>query len=678
MMIEKATPLYPQHHRSSSDDSAKDGRSQGATNSKSAIETDSPSSKKLTPVQKSGAGPLLFPGTTLRKAMMAVEKYHSSVAEAEAHRWRVATKSSSEEGHGVLPEFQRNLLTAKERVEKREKAMMSTQERQAEAESYLRAEKDRSRKLWLRVEEVEEEISKKVAELVRKRSTEREMKRRQEETQREAAFSDVKLESTVTNQEIWELVAGVGEDGEDFAPSGLPPPTFHGPIDQTLSKSKSMDPDTPEKDDTRQSAQIAAEIDSYRAALEFDLGLDQLRKAALHADEQVQDAAGTLLNVYSAADTTKRSAKIACEASLLSTANAQVKCLKSLVQLEKDSIYERLRLIEHLEKAVNDIDVRSDLNTFIEHEKLEIPNGTSKLGDNDDGGVASALAVLNAHSEGIGVGIGVAGMAELSSFSERNDSDEGKNYDREALDRAVGVLFNANFSNEESQKTFEESVELLCEAVGEKTVRARGYRASTCYAMNNFRGKVSQLKTEEQFHGLCKVLESLLDGCDREPADVANAKMVMMLAQTFYFLDSNSQHSEDRSNRIYPKDKLCSHPIWLDEDFWVQALFQCVTDSLSNSGVIMRVRVKKSVATKGNKMKWHDLRPIDRVEAAAQVHAVIFSQLGALAHSMVEFGCSVKKACQFVRRLSVRHQLPLSQRAMLLNHLMKNETDRQQ
>jgi hypothetical protein len=169
-----------------------------------------------------------------------------------------------------------------------------------------------------------------------------------------------------------------------------------------------------------------------------------------------------------------------------------------------------------------------------------------------------------------------------------------------------------------------------------------------------------------------------MDGRDREPADVANAKMVMMLAQTFYFLDSDSQQSEDRSNRIYPKDKLCSHPIWLDEDFWVQALFQCVTDSLSNSGVIMRVRVKKSVATKGNKMKWHDLRPIDRVDAAAQVHAVIFSQLGALAHSMVEFGCSVKKACQFVRRLSVRHQLPLSQRAMLLNHLMKNETNTEQ
>jgi hypothetical protein len=42
----------------------------------------------------------------------------------------------------------------------------------------------------------------------------------------------------------------------------------------------------------------------------------------------------------------------------------------------------------------------------------------------DDGGIASALAVLNSHSEGIGVGVGVAGMAELSSFSGWEESGE--------------------------------------------------------------------------------------------------------------------------------------------------------------------------------------------------------------------------------------------------------------
>ena len=61
----------------------------------------------------------------------------------------------------------------------------------------------------------------------------------------------------------------------------------------------------------------------------------------------------------------------------------------------------------------------------MEHDKEYLPNGQggTKLGDLDNGGIASALAVLNCHSEGIGVGIGVAGMAELSSFTSWNESE---------------------------------------------------------------------------------------------------------------------------------------------------------------------------------------------------------------------------------------------------------------
>ena len=624
----------------------------------------------LTPGQKSSVGPLLFPGSSFHKAAVALDNYHSSIAEADAHRWGMASKTNNDDVHGVLPEIHRGVKKARERIERRERAIINSQESQAEAESNLRSKKERSKKLWQKVTAVENEVQKKIAALVRHRNRERELRRREEETHRDAAFSDVQLEPTVTNQEIWELVANIGEEGEDFAPSGLPTPAFHGPIDQTLSKSKSFDRDQPEP---QQAAQMAAEIDNYRVALEIDYGLDQLQKAALDCDEQIQDAAGSLLNEFSVADTTKRSAKVAAETGLLSCANTHLKCLKALVDLEKASILERLRLVEELEITVNAVNVRTDLNSFIEHEKSELPNGTSKLGDNDDGGVASALAVLNSHSEGIGVGIGVAGMAELSSFSGWNEN-EGETFDREELDDAVRTIFGTSLNEDKEKERFDQSVELLTRAVGEKSVKARGYRASTCYAMNNHRGKVTQFRNEQQFNGLCKVLNSLLNGCDRESADVASAKMVMMLAQTFYMVKGDVK-SQDRTKRIYPKDRLCSHCIWLDEDFWVQALFQCVTDSLSNSGVVMRVRVRKNETTKGNKMRWHDLRPIDRIDAAAQVHAVIFAQLGALSHSMVEFGCKVEKACHFVRRLSVRHQLPLLQRAMLLEHLQKIDSE---
>ena len=105
----------------------------------------------------------------------------------------------------------------------------------------------------------------------------------------------------------------------------------------------------------------------------------------------------------------------------------------------------------------------------------------------------------------------------------------------------------------------------------------------------------------------------------------------------------------------------------------MQALFQCVTDSLTHSGITLRVKMRKSDVVKNRKMKWHDLSSDEREKAASQVHSVIFSQLGALAHSMVEFGCPVEQACAFVRRLSVRHQLPLAQRSLLLSHLLNSE-----
>ena len=64
---------------------------------------------------------------------------------------------------------------------------------------------------------------------------------------------------------------------------------------------------------------------------------------------------------------------------------------------------------------------------------------------------------------------------------------------------------------------------------------------------------------------------------------------------------------------------------------------------------------------------------MERSEAASQVHAVVFAQLGALAHSMIEFGCGLERSCAFVRRMSIRNQLPSSQRTMLLTHLMARD-----
>lgn len=107
-----------------------------------------------------------------------------------------------------------------------------------------------------------------------------------------------------------------------------------------------------------------------------------------------------------------------------------------------------------------------------------------------------------------------------------------------------------------------------------------------------------------------------------------------------------------------------------------------ISESLTHSGVMANFdksrratsgKERKSEWTQTRKTKWYDLTYTERIEAASQVQAVVFAQLGALAHSMIEFGCGLERSCAFVRRMSIRNQLPSSQRTMLLQHLMDRD-----
>ena len=118
-----------------------------------------------------------------------------------------------------------------------------------------------------------------------------------------------------------------------------------------------------------------------------------------------------------------------------------------------------------------------------------------------------------------------------------------------------------------------------------------------------------------------------------------------------------------------------------------EALSQQITESLTHSGVMTNFERqrestdfrRKSEWTQTRKTKWYDLSFKERNEAASQVHAVVFAQLGALAHSMIELGCGLERSCAFVRRMSIRNQLPSSQRTMLLLHLMdRDDLDRRE
>lgn len=160
---------------------------------------------EMNPSQKSTAGPLLFPGSTLYEALIALEQYHSGIAEKDAYRWRMASNTSNKArvDEGVLASLLSGTRTNYHRAERREKALIDSQELLAQAESNLRERKEISKKLWTKVNKLEDEVNRKVEEKLRQRSRDREMKRRQEENERQAALSDGKLNSMVTQQEIW-------------------------------------------------------------------------------------------------------------------------------------------------------------------------------------------------------------------------------------------------------------------------------------------------------------------------------------------------------------------------------------------------------------------------------------------------------------------------------------------
>jgi tRNA A58 N-methylase Trm61 len=58
-----------------------------------------------------------------------------------------------------------------------------------------------------------------------------------------------------------------------------------------------------------------------------------------------------------------------------------------------------------------------------------------------------------------------------------------------------------------------------------------------------------------------------------------------------------------------------------------------------------------------------------RLEIVTRIHNVIFSQVMAITHSMIELGCTKTKTREFLYRMCVIHQLGERQRQELLSHL---------
>jgi len=618
----------------------------------------------LTPAR---IGPLRYTGGTLHAGTVALEQFYSMVAEQDGDRWRRASIQG-----GILANLFKAADEAAERAYHREKALRDMQRRANDIEAQLLQCKEQAAQRWNAVHEAEEKVTKLVEERMLERSRERERMRME---QFEADNKKHQADSLgATTNEIWDIVSAATlamEDG-DFTPLDLP--KARGPRDVTNS-SESVHGVAPKIAPPTPSPITVPNV--TRADVEIECELPELRAAAMAADDEVQETATSLLAILSTLDTTRRSAKVAAETCLLAACNAQASCLKNMVKLEKDAIAERMKSIEELERVVDNVDVRVDLDAYIERDK-KARGGSTWLGADDDGGMASALAVLSNHVDGL------AGMINGSPRMPKLDTEgwedaEHRDITPEYLEEAVAEMFADGVG-----PGFEKTIDMLCKVAQDRGhPSSRSRRSTICYALNSKRA-VAEVPSNVQFDALAEVIRAILTGCDRDPGGVANAKMAMMLAQTFFVMEEGEESSsEPRSKRIFVKSKLQDHAIWAHEEFWDQALYQCVTESLTHSGVMSNfergnnLNAFRSEWTEQRKIRWHDLSHSERCEASSQVHAVVFAQLGALAHSMMEFGCGVERSCAFVRRMSVRNQLPLSQRTMLLQHVLRRSGEDQ-
>ena len=573
-------------------------------------------------------GPFQAEDSTLRRALHALEHYHHSTAEKESKRWRAASlqkmnssnilfsnNNKNSIGSGVLPAIHQATEQFRERSTRRQQALEEVSQRASVMEERLRKLKRESEKRWEAVYRGEARVTKRWEEHMAERSKERQRMRLEKlrtESQRRAAATAAAATddksamddgavvpqhqpSNSMSEEVWNLVSSVADSMEHGSFEPMPLESSASVVSDDASAASSN-----HNYETNHPTSESVLPLLSREDIELEIGLPELRATAMQADEEIQDAADALLHVLSSLDTTRRSARIAAETCLISAANAQADCLRSLLNLERESLEERLRDLECLEEMVERIDVRSDLDEYITVDKKST-GGRSHLGDDDDGGIASALAILSSHVDGSnnsGMGNESSSSSEQRRrFSEQHsETDDMSSSTPSKLNEAVDQLFDQNAfmgvdadladeASNESRAAFDAAVKFLCEAAVGESSSAKTRRSNLCYALNSKRSN-ARIATKVQFDAVSKIFSAILDGCSGEHG-VSNAKMMMMLSQTFYMespplLDSDDAHFDDsarkqRQRRIYIKNQLTCHPIWSKDDFWyVSVLVQYV------------------------------------------------------------------------------------------------------
>jgi len=606
-------------------------------------------------------GPLNQLDGTVSTTLRALENYYSSVAESDAKRLKKMSERS-----GALTRIQNASRKTEERVRNRQAALQETMSRIKTMENYLKECKADAKMKWDKVHETEMIVTRMVEEKTMERNNLREEERRKQmDEDFDQRTGGTGLKPGTLSLDILDIVSAATASMEEGS---------FAPVVTQASNTSSVftDDENPISSDSFVPPEdMEFEMDS-RYEFEIMYRLPELRIQAVAADGAVKEAASSLLSILSTWDTTSRSAQVAAETCLVSSGNAQASCLRSIIAMERESMEERLKLLEKLENVANEMDVRADMDQYITTDKTK-QGGRSYRGEYDDGGVASALHHLHDEDQ---VEIDTDGEIETHNSGEdggTEELDDHASVTPEFIEEKLECFFR---KDRLSRKELDANVTKLC-AIGKvKSSKYNTRRSTICYSMNAKRSTNARISTLQQFEGLCKVFAAVLSGCNTsDESGISIAILLMGLSEHFYV--------KEGGKKIRVKSRLVGHSLWDDDIFWDRALQQSIKEKLNYSCVLSNFQRDRMMTTENKersewaetpKTRWHDLTEAERYQAASQVNAVVFEQVSTMADSMVELCANQEKISVFVRRVCVKNQLPMTQRTALLWHLTGGAT----
>ena len=276
------------------------------------------------------------------------------------------------------------------------------------------------------------------------------------------------------------------------------------------------------------------------------------------------------------------------------------KCLKQVLKAQIEALKAQEEELSKALEEVDKVDRSSDLRSYVNHELIK----QSSQGDGQGG--------------------------------EKDRSVEAHVYHNEKIERAIESLFEVDRGKEERSEV---ELSSLCRMFEEEKDRACALRC-----LNRFRSKCTDVA--ENFDALTVVFIGLLDHAYIK-ADVKCAKMVLILAETFY-------HIED-GKKIYVQERIKAHAMWKAVAFWEEVFYQSVHEEI--------------------KRNWAVRQDGERGLPMSTFKNLVYGQIGSCAFSMMS--CEVDRSLVrlFIDRMCIANGMHEQHRRDLMRSIDKSEGD---